>query len=885
MNVKQIIEKQGWKKRKEKGVLVYEFEKDIDTIKIYFTEDSKNNIKELKNELWNAYYSRFLICKNFSNNYTIWRNDQSPENPGKILSKKEFDFDEEIPPVEYWNKYITKTSKNTVDKELKKSILIVFQRLNKEYPKRKDDLISVILACTFIRFLEDRDLTAVKTKLIDALKSKKETVVLFNEYDKLHNGILFKKNTLSVVGDSSCKILKDFLEHNMSDQKSLFSFNFKYIPIELISNIYEELLIEKLGAEQKKKQGIAYTPPKLANYVTKQAFKQLDKKFNGQDFSNIKIGDLSTGSGIFLVLSFRELLKPERLGVKTLEEKIKILKNSFYGMDLDESAINITIFSLYVELLENEKKNKRLSSKNKFPILKNIEKQNMLKYRKKDNFFDLVLGNPPWKSKDYNSFKKIENRKFSKNIGNKELAQMFVHIGLEKLKNNGVLTMVLPTATFYNSTSRNFRFRNSILTSSVIKEFVDFSPIRNCVFEKSVEASVVVIEKKENYNSSYVIPIRRVTNKADYLYFNHISGSTNNIDSSFLQSRNDSWQIAIRGGNLAVSLIKRLNRDFTSIKRYKKNKKSELVTGTGYQIKKKTKDKFVSEYFSREFSKELFLCERGEIVKKFTNLKKTGKGHILFNPIFYNECIIISNSYKYKKGIISEYFEKGNRAISGDFNIVYAKDKKLLSFLYVLLKSRFGEFFISIIGPKTSLVSKEIENPKIQKADIDKFFIPKDYFNYKDVIKLGEKLIKNEFNILPQNEIDNEIEKVYKISGLEKKVIKQWEVMTKRKVSSDNLKNYQRGFEYMLNSYDLPKPKKWNSNFKNGVEIISFSEDNVLPKINNKIKEKINNIVIAKEEMEYKFVTDSQCIIMRRKENNYGFLTGLLDAESILSSL
>ena len=383
--------------------------------------------------------------------------------------------------------------------------------------------------------------------------------------------------------------------------------------------------------------------------------------------------------------------------------------------------------------------------------------------------------------------------------------------------------------------------------------------------------------------------MRRVTEKADYLYFNHISGNTNNIDSSFLQSRNDSWQIAIRGGNIAALLIERLNRDFVSIERYKKNRKSELATGTGYQIKKKKEDKFVSEYYSREFSKELFLCEQGKIVKKFTNFKKTGKGYILLNPIFFNECIVISNSYKYAKGMVFAYLpKKDNRIISGDFNIIYSKDKKLLSFLYVLLKSKLGEFLISITGAKTSLADKERENPKIQKVDINKLFIPEDYLTYKNVIELGEKLIKKERNTLSQNEIDKEIEKVYKINNLEKKIIKQWEVMAGRKnKSSNNLKNYQLGFEYMLDSYELPKPKKWNSDCRiiNGVEIISFSESNILPKINNKVNEKINNIMIAKKEIDYEFITSSQCVIMRREKSNYGFLTGLLDAELILSSL
>ena len=37
--------------------------------------------------------------------------------------------------------------------------------------------------------------------------------------------------------------------------------------------------------------------------------------------------------------------------------------------------------------------------------------------------------------------------------------------------------------------------------------------------------------------------------------------------------------------------------------------------------------------------------------------------------------------------------------------------------------------------------------------------------------------------------------------------------------------------------------------------------------------------------MGFEFITNSQGIIVRREENNYGFLTGLLDAEEILSFL
>jgi len=90
----------------------------------------------------------------------------------------------------------------------------------------------------------------------------------------------------------------------------------------------------------------------------------------------------------------------------------------------------------------------------------------------------------------------------------------------------------------------------------------------------------------------------------------------------------------------------------------------------------------------------------------------------------------------------------------------------------------------------------------------------------------------------------------------------------------------------MLNSYNLPKPKQWSpAKLINGVEIISFSETAKQPIITNKIQQKIKNIVTAKKDMDFEFINDSQGIIVRREKNNYGFLTGLLDAELILSNL
>jgi|GEM_PF-5643638 len=873
MNAQQVIHKQGWRETKERGFSTYWFEKDVNTIKILYAPRriSQRKLGELKNKLWNSYYSRILIYKSSPpNEFKVWANNQNPQEEGEIFDEKP--FDEKISPLEYWDRYCKLTAKNTVDKKLEESILAVFRRLK----TNQDDSISIILTCTLIRFLEDRNLTAINSRIVDALSSRKDTANLFKKYNVLYNGTLFKKNTLYKINQNTCSTLKSFLKNNLFKQTSLFRFDFKYIPIELISNIYERLLTEKLGASKKRGLGVVYTPPKLAYYLTREAFKQFDNDFPRKDFTKMNIGDLSVGSGIFLVMSFREILK--RISKKSFEEKKRILKKVLNGTDIDPSAINITIFSLYIELLENER-NKKLSSSNKFPILKKIKKGDALKNRERRGY-DLIIGNPPWKSRDIDNFKVIKGRNFEKYIGNKELSQMFVHVGLEKLKNGGTLAMILPVSTFYNKNS--FKFRNFILKNTLIKEFVDLSPIRNRLFQNNVEASILIVKKTREKVHSYIIPMRRAANEADYLYFNHLSGNTNNVDNVFLQSRDDSWQIGLRGGNLAASFMERLDRHYTRLDQ------NNIRIGTGYQAIKRGEGKTVSAEYSKTFSNEIYLLEKGQIIKKFTNIKKAGRSHILFDQSFYGDCVGIANSYKYNKGLMVKFFKAGkNRVISGDFNIIHSRNKELLYFIFILLNSKLGEFLISLRGPKTSLSSRERKNPKIQKADITKILIPENYQEYKPLIRLGRSLAEKNSVDQFRELIDKRIEKIFGLSFVEKKVIERWEKMSGRKKSTtkENVEEYKRGFNYMLDSFHLKKPKTWGAPIqKSGVEILSFSENSSFLIPDDKFSKELTEIITAKKEVHSEFINNDKGIIMRRVNNNYGFLTGLLDAELILTS-
>ena len=288
---------------------------------------------------------------------------------------------------------------------------------------------------------------------------------------------------------------------------------------------------------------------------------------------------------------------------------------------------------------------------------------------------------------------------------------------------------------------------------------------------------------------------------------------------------------------------------------------------------------------SNDFSMPIYVVRKGEIMKMYTNLKKASKSHIEFNKAFYKECIGVGNSYKYNNGLTVGYFPANkNRVLSGDFNIISSSDQDLLYFLLTFLSSRLGEFLISVTGTKTGLLSSEVKDPKIQSLDIKKLLIPRDYYSHKEVVKIGIKIAKK--IEIDKQIVDHEIEKIFKLNSLEKKILDKWEVSTKRMDKNrDFFEKYKMGFEKMLSDYKLNKPKKWDLKEKNGVQIILFTGDDKFPSITGLSHERINGVMTAKNNFDFEFEGDDRCYILRRKDSNFGYLTGLSDAEYILSAL
>ena len=209
---------------------------------------------------------------------------------------------------------------------------------------------------------------------------------------------------------------------------SLFDiYDFSIIPVEFISNVYEHFI----GGEKQAKKGAYYTPLFLVDYIIAET---VEKYFieNPKEYT-CKILDPACGSGIFLVEALRRMIeryqkinKITSSNTNSFKELLrKLAEENIFGIDQDDDAINVAIFSVYLALLDYQEpkeienfKFPRLINRNFFTSDSfdlNADFNNIIK---KINF-NFILGNPPWKrGSDKNSLflKYIQERK-KKRIG------------------------------------------------------------------------------------------------------------------------------------------------------------------------------------------------------------------------------------------------------------------------------------------------------------------------------------------------------------------------------------------------------------------------------------------------------------------------------------
>ena len=591
-----------------------------------FTPDVVKEIIRIQRKVWNQGKVPFLYVESDTqiriyNCYETPRNETEASAEDSLLlfstslrtAKAENDLDVlrtvfnkvAIESGHFWQhkEYANRVdSKKRVDRALIDNIKKTRRQLRTQGLKDNDSIIhDLLLRSLFILYLEDRGATNREfyetylpgaTSYFDILEDLPATYRLFETLETAFNGNLSPVHPaeFSVVTAAHLDTIKRcfWSDWALSNQLMIVDwkiFDFGFIPIQIISEIYEDFLSEEKGTDQIAKTGTFYTPHTLAEFVLNQV---LPYPSLGDSEYNIRTIDPTCGSGIFLVDTLNRLL--DRWEYANPNEKLTfdiikdIVLNNIFGVEIQGEAIKVTAFSIYLAMLDRLDP-KTLWQNNRFPYLiydedkpdqqqgKNLFRMSSLGHGPfEDIDYNLVVGNPPFGRKNLepdvkaylDNLKKIN----SKQDFSKETVIPFLH-RVTELCPNGIIALLSTSKVLFNteSTAQNFRrflfndmFVEKVYNFSAFRRTSDSSNSRKLLTSASVPICVFVYRKTKPSTSSekiiYYTPTTAIQNR---LVDGIVIDST---DEKFLPrdecQKPDSkiWKVAMWGTERDFELIK-----------------------------------------------------------------------------------------------------------------------------------------------------------------------------------------------------------------------------------------------------------------------------------------------------------------------------------------
>lgn len=585
--------------------------------------DSLENKKEKLKEIWNFNESPIVIITEgdsleIYNGFEFITEKDSLRLFGKTEQLNDFSYFELV-TGKAWEKYQKDFSySNRIDYHLLNNIkaardLLIADNLSVELTN------SLLGKVIFVRYLIDRKVKldfekeGTSRKWTNAefcgLLSDKQNVKAFFKYlKKKFNGDLFpiSDDDIDSISASSLSIIVKLLSGNevASGQISLFNlYDFSIIPVEFISNVYELFI----GQDQQENQGAYYTPLFLVDYILSET---VEKKFRTQPKSHdCKVLDPSCGSGIFLVETLRKIIEQFQLNnpayLDNPDQYKKQLKqlasDNIFGIDKDQSAVNVAIFSIYLTLLDYQEPSDIESFK--FPLLynRNFFSEDFFNTDAEFNkqleriSFEFILGNPPWKRGKgeikplFNQYikerKKLEKGKYSSEIeiSNSEIAQAFILRVSDFCKSTTKVGFIATSKVLYNLKAQGFR--KYLLDQFIINKVFELAPVRKEVFDKSndkaVAPAVVLFYQSAFDKTTDENIIEHITLKPSRFFslfkvFTIQRGDYKKVAQSKLKQFDYLWKVLVYGNYLDFNLIQRLKNGYPSV--------SEIVNSEDFQI-------------------------------------------------------------------------------------------------------------------------------------------------------------------------------------------------------------------------------------------------------------------------------------------------------------
>ncbi|GAA0740563.1 TaqI-like C-terminal specificity domain-containing protein [Clostridium oceanicum] len=412
-----------------------------------------------------------------------------------------------------------------------------------------------------------------KEKYIQSIILNKKLSNLFFENIKINDLYIkhiFEQNDIyEIINFKFNEKIKEYSQTSCLFNKKI-EYNYNYIirdiiediykfegfnDLKIIGNMYENIMNRKL----KKSSGKFYTPSEIIDTAFNKDIYNVDIIANPY----VTIADICCGSGYFLSKAY-DILKDKFIdNIEKLGKKYKnkhyvvrkngkniriggmkywtrsnihnhIMKNCLYASDIDVFALQITFIILifkdvnsFVDEVNIIKSNSLIKWENNYnfneinsilnfkdDVIKKVELEKINDFWKRK--FDIIIGNPPWVSLNRKQKQLIPKPMFQYYIDNynvstysPNLFEFFFKRSIEKVKEGGVISLVIPA-----------NFKNNIQYSKFRYDILSKYSLKNLIFDIKfpyiiIDVMIITIKKVKDLNN--IIKIKEKDDKEIYV--------------------------------------------------------------------------------------------------------------------------------------------------------------------------------------------------------------------------------------------------------------------------------------------------------------------------------------------------------------------------------
>lgn len=399
-----------------------------------------------------------------------------------------------------------------------------------EVPMSTEQAQLVVGKCIFVSYLEHREIVGSTYRdkhgvgqLGDLLAAQDGAGLdkLFRQLKTDFNG-----DFLEIEGKSNVRwrdlpsqallLLSRFLKQDnlTTQQMSLWPYDFRYIPVELLSGIYETFL-----GSQQRDVGAVYTPRHLASLAVDEAFRGL-----GEPWKEVVL-DGACGSGILLTSAYRRMLGAASAAATeplSYVQRKDILLDGIRGSDVSSAACKVTAFSLYLALLEDLAPSDIAQLQDD----QNVKLPELIGQIISDDgegdFFDpantiaadrsasVVISNPPWFEPKGDSgthaYEAWWASRFTLELPRRQIAWAFARRATEALRDGGRLCLILP-ASVLGAAGAGLYLREWFGQLRPERIF-NLADMRHLLFPGAIHPTAVVTGARRNQAEVGRIPLR-----------------------------------------------------------------------------------------------------------------------------------------------------------------------------------------------------------------------------------------------------------------------------------------------------------------------------------------------------------------------------------------